>query len=231
MSVSNITLSPSVGQADGHSSIRHQARQDFDELFRAMQAGNLSGAQQAYSALQQLQSGAPAASGSTSSTGTATAAPGASAGSALAADWSSLGQALQSGSLPSAQDAFSKLELDLSSASQARPHHRDIDQANAVYAAMQSVSTTTGASSAAGSGNVVSDLAALKQALQSGNTTSAQDLLAKLEQDLQASGQGMSHHHHRHSGFNTQSPSAAYSAAAATSAVSSTGSSGTTASA
>ena len=204
MSVSNVSLNPGVSQG-GWKSSAQQALQDFDQLFQAMQAGTLSSAQQAYSALQQL---AP----NTSQTSTAAAAT----PSSLATDWSSLGQALQSGSLTSSQDAFTKLQQDLAAVGQGpqHAHHHQLDKAQAFYSAMQPGSEPSPAGAATSA--VSADLNALKQALQSGNATSAEDILAKLEQDLKASGTG-SVHHHRHS-VPPQTAAASYASAAAVTA-------------
>jgi hypothetical protein len=232
MSVSSIGSNTGFSQIQWRSSVR-QARQDFEQLFQSMQSGDLSGAQQAYLALQQLQSNntsssTTASSGATASSSVASTASTAStsttgsastAGNAIAGDWSALGQALQSGDLNSAQSAFSKLEQDLQSSAQRaghRHHHHDVDQAQSVYSAMQGGN----ANAATGTGNstntVGNDISALQKALQSGDTASAQNLLAQLQNDLQASGQMQGHGHHHHRGFATQSPMAAYNNASTT---------------
>ena len=218
MSVSSVGLNQAASISSWRSSI-HQARQDFDQLFQALQGGNLSAAQQAYSAFQQVQAGLTSSgtqAGGTTTTGTAT--------SAVASDWSTLGQALQSGSLSSAQDALAKLVQDAQSTWQAQ-HQQEMLNARSVNALMQGgqgTSATSGATSASSAtGSVQNDLTALSQALQSGDTTSAQNLLAQLEQDLQASGQNNGgHHHHHHGGFSVPTGTAAYSSTAATPAAS-----------
>jgi hypothetical protein len=60
---------------------------------------------------------------------------------------------------------------------------------------MQSTSATSDSSSSSTGDTLSNDLSALKQALQSGSTSSAQDLLTKLEQDLQTSRMSGHHHH------------------------------------
>src|SRR5664280_1317416 len=112
MSVSSVGLdqSQSVGSSSVRSSI-HQARQDFDQLYQALQSGNLSAAQQAYSSFQQIQAGL-----ATPSTTPATGATANTATNPVAADWLALGQTLQSGSFSSAQDALSKLGQDAQAA-------------------------------------------------------------------------------------------------------------------
>lgn len=236
MSVSNVTVDTSVVQQSARS-IRSQAREDFEQLFQSMQAGNAAGAQQAYAALQQLQATAQgttatgaatdASSGSTAASAVGTATATTPAASPLASDWSSLGQALQSGNMTSAQDAFSKIEQDLLAAAAQGPMHRH-HAATDTQATSGSPATAAGTDSAnSPAGLVSSDLTSLQQALQSGDTSSAQDLLTKLEQDLQASGQTSTHrHHHGHGGFSTPNAAGAYTAAATTAA---TGASSTTA--
>jgi hypothetical protein len=78
-------------------------RQDFAQLANALQSGNLSGAQQAYAALQQAQ-GAQTASGTSTSNNPVT------------TDFAALGKALESGNLNGAQSAFSQLQTDIKSA-------------------------------------------------------------------------------------------------------------------
>ncbi len=232
MSVSNVGSSAGLSQLQWRSTVR-QARQDFEQLFQAMQSGDLSGAQQAYSALQQLQPASSASRGTFAASADATASvastPASSTagtsssngivGNTIASDWSSLGQALQSGNLSSAQSAFSQIERDLQSSAQEageRHRRREVGQAQAAYSAMQIANATSAAGTTTGnSANpVVSDINALKQALQSGDTTSAQNLLTRLQSDLQASGQAQGVYDHRYRGFALQSPTAAYAGAA-----------------
>ena len=86
-----------------------------------------------------------------------------------------LGQALQSGDLNGAQQAFAALQQlmpNLSAASQ----------------------TQTG-QQGSGQSQFAADLSALGQALQSGDLTKAQDALTKLQQDMQSAHKR--HHHHK----------------------------------
>ena len=204
MSVANIgAVDSGVNQTSLRSTV-HQAHDDFLQLLQAMQAGNLAGAQQSYADLAQLPLNA------TQTTAPASAATSSSASAPIAGDWSALGQALQSGSMSSAQDALSKLEQDLNASvkgSGHHHHHHSIDKAQTVYSAM----TPEGASAISNTGttSVSSDLASLKLALSSGDTTSASDLLAKLEQDLQTSAGGSVHRHH-HGAFAAQNAGTAY---------------------
>ena len=202
MNISSVGLDPSVGISGSRSSLR-QADQSFDQLFQSLQSGNLAGAQQAYNSFQQIQAGL------TGSSTTPTSVTSATAANPVATDWSALGQALQSGSLSSAQGALGKLEQDAQVVWQSHLQQQ-AQNAQSVYALMQSaaISGTTSASASANptpaSNPVQNDLNALSQALQSGDTASAQKLLAQLEQDLQTSSQasgqsyGGHHHHHHH---------------------------------
>ena len=241
MSVSSVGLdqSTSVGSSSVRSSV-HQARQDFDQLYQALQSGNLGAAQQAYSSFQQVQAGLAAPSSTSAAGATAS-----TVTNPVAADWSALGQTLQSGSLSSAQDALSKLGQDAQAAWQSHLQ-QETQNAQSVYALMQSVQGTTATSAATPSatstsstqsatGSVQNDLNALNQSLQSGDTTAAQKLLTQLVQDLQASnassGQngGGHHHHHHHGGVSVTDAVSAYGSTS-TEASTNSASPGTTAS-
>lgn len=193
----------------GLRSTLHQARQDFSQIYQSLQSGDLASAQQAYSSIQSLQAsiGTQTTSSSTNSTGT-TATTGAvtSAPSTVATDWTALGQALQSGSLSTAQSAFSTLQQDASTAAQTQMQQA-IQNAQSVYQLMGNGVQGTLNSSASTGNPVSNDLNALAADLQSGNTSNAQTVLAQLQQDLQSAGQQTSgqqtfgqgfgrHHHH-----------------------------------
>jgi hypothetical protein len=79
-----------------------QQKSEFQQLGQALQSGNLAGAQQAFSALQQ---NAPQGPSGQSAQGNSSQSP-----------FAALGQALQSGNLSAAQQAFSQLQ-------QAGGHH------------------------------------------------------------------------------------------------------------
>lgn len=86
-----------------------QIRQDFKELASALQSGDLSDAQTAYSNIQQvLEANQGSSNSNPSSNGSTT----------LQNDFSALGQALQSGDLNQAQSAFSQLISDFQAARQ-----------------------------------------------------------------------------------------------------------------
>ena len=86
-----------------------------------------------------------------------------------------LNQALQSGDLAGAQNAYASLQ-------QLTPN------------GSQNSTTTTGA---AGTSSTQSDFSALGQALQSGDLTGAQKAFSQVQQDMQTAHAG--HHHHHHS--------------------------------
>ena len=190
MSINSVGLDQSVGTNGWRSTVR-QARQDFAQIVQALQAGNLGAAQQAYSDFQQVQSGLTGAATATTATSS----------SPVVSDWSALGQALQSGTLSSAQNALTKLQQDAQSQWQSKMV-QELQNAASVYTLLQgsqtSSVTTAAATSQSGINSVQNDLNALNTALQSGDTTSAQKLLAQLEQDLLSSASQSAHPHHRH---------------------------------
>jgi hypothetical protein len=86
-----------------------QRRADFQALAQALQGGNLQGAQQAFSALQQDTKSAPRT--------------GQAQGNAGTSDLAALGQALRSGDLSGAQNAFASLQQDIAKLQASRHHH------------------------------------------------------------------------------------------------------------
>jgi hypothetical protein len=111
MSVSAVSSSSSVTQTDSRSLV-NQFKQDFKQLASSLQSGDLTGAQQAYAALQQLQQSNQ--SGGQSSNGQQAS----STNNPIQNDFAALGSALQSGDLSSAQSAFSQLQTDMKAAVQ-----------------------------------------------------------------------------------------------------------------
>lgn len=81
---------------------------NYNSLGQALDAGNLPGAQQAFTAL--ISGVSSSGSATTASTG-----PSSGPGSSVGADLVSLGQALQAGNLPAAQQAFSGLQQAVAS--------------------------------------------------------------------------------------------------------------------
>lgn len=209
MSVSSIINSNAVGSSQSDwRSVRHEAGLDFQQLIQSLQQNDLAGAQQAYADIQKLiPVNGNGSANNTSPLGT------------VATDWGALGQALQSGNIGSAQTALTTLEKDASAARQS--FMQAMQDAQAVYAAMQQVNGAGAAASTGGTeSSVQTDLNSLSQALQSGDTASAQKLLAQLEEDLKSSGQFPVHHHHHHG--HGQAPQAATDATNTVTAVAGT---------
>lgn len=100
MSVSNISSNFGYSQAAGGHPPR---KQEIDALSEALQAGDISSAQQAFSTLFATSSNQTASSNSNSCDDVVT-------------DISALGKALSSGDLDSAQSAFSSLQEDIQNA-------------------------------------------------------------------------------------------------------------------
>lgn len=104
-------------------SIRQQKRLDFQQLFQSLQNSNLGGAQQAYSALEQLIS----ASGVAQQTGTSN--QQGAQNNPFGADLTAVGLALKSGDLAGAQKAFAQLRQDMQAYRQAHHHPHGLAQA------------------------------------------------------------------------------------------------------
>jgi hypothetical protein len=115
---SNIDLSQTY-QTSGSSSRRLERQKDFNQLADALKSGDLSSAQQAFSAWQQLF----ATSSSNSQTQTQTVQQG-TVQNPVTADISALGQALQSGDLTTAQTDFTQLQKDIQALGKGHHHHK-----------------------------------------------------------------------------------------------------------
>ncbi len=120
--ISSTTFSqPHISQAQASPALIYSRERGVDlrQLGQALQSGDLAGAQQAYATLTQLAQSAPwntsaAASGNaTASTSTSTTAASPFKYTQRAQDFAAIGQALQSGDLQGAQQAFAKLQQDL----------------------------------------------------------------------------------------------------------------------
>jgi hypothetical protein len=116
MPISNISSSFNSDLFQEWQSVTKQRRQDFSQLASALQSGDLSSAQSAYTDLIKLQE-----SSQTSST---TGSGKSSGDSPLKSDFDALGQALSSGDITQAQQAFNLLKSDLQSALRGS-HHAD----------------------------------------------------------------------------------------------------------
>jgi len=95
----------------------NQIAGDFSALDQALQSGSLSDAQTAYTQLQtdmQSRTGQSSSAGSTTAS-TATTSTSASPQHTVSGDFTTLGQALQSGNLTDAQSAFAQIQSDFQS--------------------------------------------------------------------------------------------------------------------
>jgi Skp family chaperone for outer membrane proteins len=198
MSVPGLLLNVGLGllganQTEARSSLK-QGKQDFEQLLESIQKGDLAGAQQALTALQQVQAAAQNNLPTSTTSATVSAAE-PTVNSPLATDLSSLGAALKSGSLTGAQDAFAKLQQDLKSLHQQSSQYGSLGHAAEVYSVLQQLGATGASDSTTGSvssfvstiDKVNGDVGSLQQALQSGNQSLSQDALTRLLQDLRAS--------------------------------------------
>jgi hypothetical protein len=134
---SNIDLSQTY-QTSGSSSRRLERQKDFNQLADALKSGDLSSAQQAFSAWQQLF----ATSSSNSQTQTQTVQQG-TVQNPVTADISALGQALQSGDLTTAQTDFTQLQKDIQALGKGHHHHHYKASASSQDAATAGTSSSS----------------------------------------------------------------------------------------
>ena len=99
------------------NSVGQQCQQDFKDLGLALKSGSLSGAQQAFSALQQLMPNAPSSSSQNQTVSSATGTD------SINTDVNALSQAIQSGNQADAQSDLAKLVQDIKSAKGKGHHH------------------------------------------------------------------------------------------------------------
>jgi hypothetical protein len=138
-----------------------KTQSEFQQLGKDLQAGNLTQAQQDFAALTQ---NAPAGQQS----------------SPVAQALNTLGKDLQAGNLPAAQQDFATVQQDVQQAASQVHHHHHRHGGGA-----PSANSTSGQQS---SNAITQDLSTLGQALQSGNTTAAQQAYATLQADFQQAG-------------------------------------------
>jgi len=188
-----------------------EIRQDFQQLAGALQSGDLSGAQSAYSSIQQLLQASTNSSNSSSPT-------------TIQSDFATLGQALASGSLSQAQSAFSQLQTDFQAARQSRDgavngptpgqdqyvpsssqgpnavgqalqdytqlasdiQSGNLTDAQAAYTSLQQL---VGNPSSSNASTIQTDFATLGKAIQSEDVTQAQSAFAQLQSDYQTANQ------------------------------------------
>jgi hypothetical protein len=115
---------------------QQQSRQQFTLLVKALQSGDLSGAQQAYSALTQSQGNGSAPS---------------DPNSPFAQALSKIGQALKSGDLTGAQQALSALQQQLQQAQGTHHHHHHGHHAAKSAPSTPSPSSSSGSADSASS--------------------------------------------------------------------------------
>jgi len=144
MSISSVSSSQSTYQPSRVRGELKQVREDFSGLVNALQSGDLSGAQSACSALQQLMQGMQPGSQSQPQ-GNATQ-------NQFSTDLAAIGKALQSGDVTSAKDALAKLQQDMQAAPKGHHHHHGHRAEGTNVAASSSTgSAATGATNGDGS--------------------------------------------------------------------------------
>ena len=152
-----------------------EIKQDFQQLSSALQSGDLSGAQSAYSNIQQLLGASSGSSASTTSS---------NGPSTLQNDFAALGQALQSGDLSTAQSAFSQLQSDFQAARQSSgPGFGGPGQAPPQGSDQYVSSSSQGQNPFQ---EAWQDYKQIGQDLQSGDLTDAQTAYSNLQQLVQA---------------------------------------------
>lgn len=164
MSISSVSLATSAYQLDQTNAPQNSIGQQFMQLQQALQSGDLSAAQSAYSAIQNSIQSSSNGQGPLSGT------------SQLSSDFQAIGSALQSGDVSSAQSAFATFQQDMQSMQQASSsgsggvHHHHHHHGGQVNSAMA---------------QQMNDLNSIGSALQSGNASSAQSALSAFLQDIQ----------------------------------------------
>jgi hypothetical protein len=105
MSISAISSSNVLNQAYNLQNTNQQQRTEFQQLTQALQSGNVSSAQQAFSALTNRATGSGLQSAQ------------------LTQDLSALGSALQSGNLAGARNAYSSVQQNIQNSNPVAAHH------------------------------------------------------------------------------------------------------------
>jgi hypothetical protein len=180
-------------------------RQDMKSLENSLLNGDLSGAQSAFAALQQLVTSAQSTASTTTSTASTSTTPTSvvsqlgQSSSTLGQDMQALSSALSSGNVSSAQSAFAKLQQDMHAAFQANAgqhahghgggHHHHAppadsdsqDSTSPLDLLLQSASSTQS------TGSTSSDLLKALQTISTSNPKVANDL-STLIADVQGTG-------------------------------------------
>ena len=145
MSVGAVPSSSNAANASALQSTERSAfkqrQQDFQSLAQTLSAGDLSGAQSAFAALQQdLKNVGPAPT--VQQTGSIQ-----TGQNSLTTALQALGQALNSGDLSSAQKAFAQLQQDIQQAARGHRHHHHQAGGSAPGGAASTPSITSASSS------------------------------------------------------------------------------------
>jgi len=149
MAISGIGSTLNAYQPHVQSNFK-QRQQDFQNLASALQSGDLTGAQTAFTALQKLRQGPQTPSGQQGSNTT----------NPIRTDFTALGTALQSGDIAGAQSAFATLQKDFQSLQQGQggqhvaghhPHHHHAESTPEATASPAAASASGGASAVPGS--------------------------------------------------------------------------------
>ena len=150
MNVSSVNSATAQYQTSIRSGFK-QRSQDFKALESSLQSGDLSGAQQAFAALQKDLPNSSQTTGATSSNASTPT-------SQLSTDFQALQSALQSGDLSGAQGAFATLQQDMQSAGAtqgARRHHHHHQKTGAPGSSSEATSPAT---STSGNGTALTSL-------------------------------------------------------------------------
>jgi len=145
-----VTSISTIGSSPYQSSWQspfQQISSNFQQLGQSLSSGNLSGAQQAFSSLQQLLPGGQ--QGQSSSTSSSTSGTQGSGNSTIQQDMAALGQALQSGNLSDAQQAYAQLQQDFQAGRHHGHHHHAQSASNATQSTAQNSSSSSSSPDAA----------------------------------------------------------------------------------
>ena len=109
-----------------------QMKAEFDQLQQSLASGDLTGAQAAYSSIQQLQGSNPPPGG---------------ANSKMQQDFAALGTALKSGDVAGAQKAFAQMQSDMKASRQAHRPQADDSSASSASTILSSANSASSNSS------------------------------------------------------------------------------------
>jgi outer membrane protein assembly factor BamD (BamD/ComL family) len=161
-----------------------QLQQEFQQLGKDLQSGNLSAAQSDFVTLQQ---DLPQSSNTSSSSASS---------NPIAEAFNQLSQDLQSGNLAAAKQDYTTIQQDLSQDSsqgtgvEGHHHHHHHGGGDESSAASSSSTSSSDSTSSSSTSNPISQLLTeLGKDLQSGNLSAAQKAYTSLQQDLQNSSQ------------------------------------------